>query len=225
MQAALEILGYRCYHMREVPRQPGHLDAWHDRVTAGVPVDWQQLFRGFDATVDAPACFYYKELAAAFPEAKVIHTIRPADRWYDSFAALLSTIESFGHLRRIIPRARKAYRFVTTMHAQAFKDPFDRQVCIAAYDAHNAAVQRDIPADRLLVFDVRQGWEPLCTFLNREVPAGIKFPHLNEGQQTVRALIARSFVGPFMRQLLVIGGVGALAFIALRRLNRRRKNQ
>ena len=55
MQAALERLGYPCYHM-EVPREPGHLDAWYQSVTGQAPMDWHTLFRKFEATVDTPGC-------------------------------------------------------------------------------------------------------------------------------------------------------------------------
>src|ERR1700690_2653319 len=56
MQAALEILGHRCYHMKEVTEHAGHLQAWHDFVAGRAPMDWQTLFKDFEATVDFPAC-------------------------------------------------------------------------------------------------------------------------------------------------------------------------
>jgi hypothetical protein len=85
MQAALETLGYHCYHMKEVPRDPGHLDAWYQLVSGHAPMDWHALFRTFEATVDTPACWYYQDLMQAFPEAKVILTVREPERWYESF--------------------------------------------------------------------------------------------------------------------------------------------
>ena len=39
-----------------------------------------------------------------------------------------------------------------------------------------------VPKDQLLVFDVREGWEPLCTFLDLPIP-DIPFPNVNDKRQ------------------------------------------
>jgi len=54
------------------------------RAAAGEVVDWDEVLAGYRATTDWPACHFYKELAAQYPQAKVILTIRDARRWYDS---------------------------------------------------------------------------------------------------------------------------------------------
>ncbi|MEU7892210.1 sulfotransferase [Nonomuraea sp. NPDC049152] len=58
----------------------------------------------------------------------------------------------------------------------------EEEVAVAAFHRHVAAVKESLPADRLLVFDVREGWEPLCRFLDVAVPAGEPFPHLNDSE-------------------------------------------
>ena len=204
MQAALETLGYHCYHMKEVPKERGHLDMWHDFVTDQAPMDWQTLFRNFEATVDAPACFYYKELMQEFPEAKVVLTLREPDRWYASFVTLNNTMNSFRPVGWLIPKLAKMARFGDALLGQwFFKGYLDRADCIRVFNEHNEAVQQYIPADRLLVFRVTEGWEPLCEFLGCDVPDGIPFPHLNEGDQTIRAFTRQLFIGPWMRRVLV----------------------
>lgn len=212
MQAALEMLGYHCYHMHEVPREPGHLDAWYKFVTGQAPMDWQPLFRKFEATVDAPACFYYQELLHAFPDAKVILTVREPERWYESFVTLQNTVNRFRPVSRLIPKMAKMLRFVDAMLDQRFEGSLDRAKCIGAFNAHNEAVQRFVPPERLLVFRVTEGWDPLCKFLGREVPKGVPFPHLNEGAQTLKAVIRQMFVGPWVRRL-AFTAIG-LAFLA-----------
>jgi Sulfotransferase domain len=213
MQAALETPGYHCYHMKEVPREPGHLDAWYQFVTRQAPMDWQTLFRKFEATVDTPACWYYQELMEAFPEAKVILTVREPERWYASFLTLRTTVERFRPLSRLIPKMAKMYRFVDTLLATRFEGSLDRARCIDAFSAHNAAVQQVVPPERLLVFQVTDGWGPLCAFLGCAVPAGVPFPHLNEGDETIKALIRRLFVGPWVRRLLyAVVGLGGVAW-------------
>jgi hypothetical protein len=212
MQAALETLGYHCYHMKEVPREPGHLDAWYKFVTGQAPMDWHTLLRTFEATVDTPACWYYKELMQAFPDAKVILTVREPDRWYESFVTLRTTVNRFRPLSRLIPKMAKMVRFADVMQEKMFGGSLDRAHCIRVFNEHNEAVQRVVPKDRLLVFPVAEGWEPLCQFLGCPVPEGIAFPHLNEGDQTLKDVVRQLFIGPWVRRI-ALAAIG-LAFLA-----------
>jgi hypothetical protein len=76
LKLALEQLGLgRCYHMLEVFQNPGHAARWH-AAAAGGAVDWDALFSGYAATVDWPACAFWRALAARYPEAKVLLTVR-----------------------------------------------------------------------------------------------------------------------------------------------------
>ena len=152
MQAALETLGYHCYHMREVLKERGHIDAWHQFVTGQAAMDWHALFRKFEATVDTPACWYYKELMQAFPDAKVILTVREPERWYASFVTLCQALNSFRLIARVIPKLGKFVRFVDLLFANIFGSVLDRETCLRVFTEHNEAVQRFVPAERLLVF-------------------------------------------------------------------------
>jgi len=213
MQAALEMLGYRCYHMKEVTEHAGHLQAWHEFVAGRSAMDWRSLFRDFDATVDFPACVYYRELLQAFPDAKVILTVRDADRWFDSFLTLQQTTDQF-RVFRFIPRARRFLAFVDLLLPKVFTDPRDRARCVEVFERHNREVQEHVPADRLLVFRVQDGWEPLCAFLGCEVPAGIPFPHLNEGKETLEALARERLFGRWIRAgQVVLAGSGLAALL------------
>ena len=204
MQAALETLGYPCYHMKEVLKNQAHIDLWDQFVTGQTPMNWQTLFHDFDATVDAPACFYYQELMQEFPDAKVVLTVRESEPWHKSWALVNRTVNRFRPLARLIPKFRNLFRFADPFFAQKISvDPQDPETCIRAFEAHNAAVQQLVPADRLLVFRVTDGWAPLCAFLGCNVPDGIPFPHLNEGDQTIKALIQQIFIGPWARRVLL----------------------
>jgi hypothetical protein len=210
MQAALEILGYRCYHMKEVTEHEGHLDAWHALVDERESMNWQWLFRDFQATVDFPACTYYRELMAEYPDAKVVLTVRDADRWFDSFETLQNTTDSF-RIFRFIPRARRFLAFVDTLLPKVFGNPRDRAACVEVFERHNREVQSAVPAERLLVFRVQDGWEPLCQFLGREVPVGVPFPHLNEGKDTLKKLARERLFGNWIR----LGKVTLIAAVLL----------
>ena len=186
MQAALELLGYRCYHMKEITEAPGHLKAWHEFVSGRARMDWKTLFEGYEATVDFPACIYYRELLQEFPDAKVILNVRDPERWYQSFLTLQETTDRF-RVFRFVPRARRFLNFVDLLLGKVFFDCLrDHDKCINVFNRHNQEVQEHVPRERLLVFRVQEGWEPLCKFLGCEVPEGIPFPHLNEGRETLR---------------------------------------
>ncbi len=212
MQAALEILGYPCYHMKEVTEHAGHLQAWHELVGGEHAMDWHALFADFEATVDFPACVYYRELLAAFPDAKVVLTVRDPDRWFDSFLTLQETTDQF-RVFRFIPRARRFLNFVDLLLGNVFGAPRDRQRCIEVFRCHNEQVQATVPAERLLVFQVQDGWGPLCAFLGCEVPEDVPFPHLNEGKNTLQSLARERLFGPYVRKLpLAVAAVALLAW-------------
>lgn len=112
MKAALEQLGFgRCYHMQEVFKRPSHARAW-GRWRPGSPPDIDRLFAGFGATVDFPASLMYVQLLHRFPEAKVVHTVRDPDRWYDSTA-------------ETIYRARDVFRSVPLRFVPPVRDLYE----------------------------------------------------------------------------------------------------
>ena len=120
MQAALNILGYRCYHMKEVTENPGHIETWHEFVAGRAAMDWQTLFKDYEATVDFPACTYYRELMQAFPDAKVVLNVRESDRWFDSFLTLQQTTDRF-RVFRFLPNRAAVFEFCRHAAAQSIR--------------------------------------------------------------------------------------------------------
>jgi hypothetical protein len=165
LKLALEKLGFGpCYHMSEVfknDRAPGYWEAAAD----GKAVDWEEVFAGYRSTVDWPSATFYKELADAYPHAKIILTIRDPESWYASTQATIFA-------RRIFEDAQGDWG---RMVMKVVGDLFDREMSnraklIQVYNRHNETVQRVIPPERLLVYNVSDGWAPLCRFLNASVP-------------------------------------------------------
>jgi hypothetical protein len=179
-QALERLLGQPCYHMFEVFSHPEHADVWR-RAAEGQAVDFDEVLAGYGATVDWPACEFWRELMAAYPEAKVLLSVRDPDRWYSSFS---STIERL--LRRSLegePSAEVA-PIVAMAERVIIERSFDgkmgdRADFIAAFARHNSQVQARVGPDRLLVYDVTEGWEPLCRFIGAPVPDE-PFPNVND---------------------------------------------
>jgi hypothetical protein len=191
---ALNQLGYRCYYMFEVlenKANKGHLEFWH-RVAHSDPgsqQDWNEVFEYYNATVDNPACCVWCELIEQYPDAKVILTLHPKgpDAWYKSTMNTIYKTEllwQFKVLAFFIPNMRKMTQMCSKLiwqrsHQGTMKD---REQAIARYNEHIEQVKAEVSEDRLLLFSVDQGWEPLCTFLEKESPDN-EFPKMNDTQE------------------------------------------
>jgi hypothetical protein len=191
---ALHVLGFDpCYQMQDVVGldvgpNAGHLDAWHGFATAGSPMDWARLFAGYRAVVNLPGNFYFRELLDAFPEARVVLTVRDPAGWATSYQEL--------HAFNMGLRSKEAMRTEPYMKWHAIVDALiwdrmalidDTESLIEKFHEHIEEVVRGVPAEKLLVFDVRQGWDPLCDFLAVDAPAD-SFPRVNEREAFERNL-------------------------------------
>ncbi|MEM7531104.1 MAG: sulfotransferase family protein [Chloroflexota bacterium] len=205
LQAALIELGFdSSYHMREVILHGGHGQFWLDAIDhAPTAEEWQTFLADYQSTTDWPPCSFYKELMAVYPEAKVVLTVRDPERWYESTYNTVYQIPSsllMRLLKPVLPRLRTMYRMVDKLIWDGtFGGRFeDKQHAIDVFNLHNVEVQATVPPERLLVFEVKEGWQPLCEFLGVDVPDK-PFPRLNDRKLMENAM----FWGP----IILIGGV------------------
>ncbi|NOK60153.1 MAG: sulfotransferase family protein [Chloroflexi bacterium AL-W] len=211
LKAALEELGFaKCYHMVEVIQNPNHVRIWKEAME-GKAVDWNTLFQGYQATVDWPGCTFYQELMHHYPAAKVILSVRNPERWYTS---TFQTIYRFSQNRtmQFIPNARHIMQMSNRLiWEHTFHGQFEnQQYAIDIFNQHIATVKRTVPAKRLLVYDVKQGWEPLCQFLEVPIPIDTPFPHLNDTKSMQKMIQQR--VATAQR---IVVGMGAVALVGL----------
>ena len=145
----------------------------------GQAVDWDELLAGYGSAVDWPVCSFWAALAAHYPDAKVILTVRDPERW---FASAWSTI--FPRIVRAVAddddvgrqRARMQRQLIVE---QTFGGDIESPEHVKdVFLRHLEAVQRGLPPERLLVYEVKDGWQPLCCFLGLPVPEA-PFPHVN----------------------------------------------
>ena len=185
LKIALEHLGFGpAHHMFEVRDNPRLLTPWQNYLT-GHGIDWEEAFPGYRAQVDWPGAACWRELIRDFPEARVILTVRDPDEWFDSVeATILQFLANRGnhsdaHVNAVAEMANELInqgvfdgRITDRAHAtQVFRD-------------HIEEVRATVEPGRLLVFNVAEGWAPLCRFLEADVPA-ITFPRLNSSRQFV----------------------------------------
>ncbi len=189
LKAALEQLGYPCYHMEEVATniKRGHAEIWVNALSQPDDVDWDGLLHGYEAITDAPGCFFYEELMKAYPEAPVILTLRDGEGWWNSFEKLYRVNHRLRFLT-FLPFVRDFYALFAAILDHALDGDISKENGIAAFERHNQAVKDAVPSERLLVYSVSEGWEPLCAFLDEEVPE-VPFPHTNSGVAEVKKKI------------------------------------
>lgn len=165
---ALERIGFGpCYHMVEVFKNPDHIPIW-ERATDGLDVDWDALFAGYPSTVDWPAAKFWRTLADVYPEAKVLLTIRDADAWYESASKTIFLID-----QRVVTTEVGAnqLRMAMKLIQSTFPKGLDNRAhCIDVYNRHNDEVVRAL-GSRVLTYDAKEGWGPLCEFLGVPVPS------------------------------------------------------
>ncbi|MBI3675489.1 MAG: sulfotransferase family protein [Proteobacteria bacterium] len=184
LKLALEQIGFGpCYHMMEVFRTPGHAEVWQ-KIALGEKPDWNSLFSGYRATVDWPSTYFWRELVAAHPKAKVVLTERDPASWYKSMSqTILAAMQRGVDTGQENPVARAQQEMAQVIvNEKTFGRRFDEAHVLDVYRRHNETVKREIPAERLLVYDGPQGWEPLCRFLGVAVPKE-PFPKTNSTEE------------------------------------------
>ena len=228
LKAALETLGFGpSYRLTEVFEHPEHVAFW-EAARRGEGVDWEGFFSGYGVAVDWPAFTFYGELVQAFPEAPVILTVRDPDRWYESVRSTIYEIRklsagpapmrlAFASAGLFAPAVTGIARLADeTLWEGTFDGRFqDKPYAIETFRRHNEDVKRRVPAERLLVYDVREGWEPLCDFLGVEAPDE-PFPHLNDTREMRRRLLGLVAASAAAPVLVGAGVVAALAYLLRR---------
>jgi len=172
---------------------PEQVQFW-DRAAQGQITDWEELFKDYNSACDWPSCSFYQELAAFYPDSKVILSLRDSKSWLKSVSNTI--LASFRKPGADGPRLPGIFGPLL-IGDKTFHNDFSDENMIAVFERHNAEVQRVIPKDRLLVFEANQGWEPLCRFLGVPVP-DVPYPAMNsteEFQQRRAAMAAATAAG------------------------------
>ena len=186
LQLALNQLGFGpCYHMGELALIPARNVPLWAAALDGRP-DWDAIFEGYASAVDWPTATFYRELYSVYPQAKFILTVRSGEIWVQSFS---ETIYKLHARADQMPAALKPW--FDMVNGVVFKTGFpfglDNAGLAKAFDAHTSAVVAAIPADRLLTYDVKDGWSPLCAFFGSRNPPKLfraRIPGRNSGTRS-----------------------------------------
>ena len=171
LKSALDELGLGpCYHMVETRAHPEHDTMWL-ALAKGEASDWRPMLKGYASTVDWPSTYFWKQLTAANPHAKIILTLRDPEVWYRSAAAtIFARMLEFEALRAdpdAVDEARRRHMEMvnTIVVEKTFGGSLEKHHAIQVFNAHNGDVRRSVPREKLLVYESGEGWDPLCDFL------------------------------------------------------------
>lgn len=213
---ALEMLGLPCYHMRDMMADPvKSIPQW--RAAFEGNGDWEALFAGKESIVDWPGSYHWRELMDVYPDAKVLLSVRSPESWVQSMHNTIAQIW-FGdtlmhHLAmaqyRIDPLYASWLDVMNDMWTKAdimVKSRGDPAEMAAGMERWNQDVIDTVPADRLLVWNPKDGWEPLCEFLELDVPSQ-PLPNVNDTENFQKNLIMRPAIDAINRWWEENGGL------------------
>jgi hypothetical protein len=182
LQTALNMLGAGpCHHMIEVFAHPESMALWIE-AAAGRP-DWEAIFAGYRSAVDYPTAAYWREIAAFYPKAKVIHSVRDPEAWFRSTQATIFA-PGGGVSQALATGEGPQAAFFKSFAGDFGPHLHDHDFLVDYFRRHTEAVKAAIAPERLLIYEAGQGWEPLCRFLNLPVPAE-PYPSENSTQEFI----------------------------------------
>lgn len=230
LKLALEELGYPTLHTNHMYEKPNILEMWTDlvfqpaiekgKLSMGNPDFDVVTSHGFDAIVDLPTALYYKELNEKYPDCKFILTTRDdSEVWFRSFEAMITSADQATHVpgSNFFQYVRQLALYFRWLNAIVNKNvellnipvgmqiPLpDKEQAIATYENHNKGVRDLIPADRLLEYNVKDGWEPLCKFLDVSYCPTDPFPRTNTAASMKVVTESSAIVSYSMFMLILI---------------------
>lgn len=210
LKKALEILGFgKCYHAFELVKDGKRIVYW-EQLARGEKTDYDKLFEGYQSAVDFPVAMYYKALMDQYPDAKVILSYRDAETWYESarktilkplpsfFIPIIRFIGLFNKNMSYFPRIY--YIMMNEIHDQFMQGKKDDRVfMLNLYNQWVEEVKKTVPPEKLLVFEAREGWEPLCNFLSVPAPT-VPYPKGNDSEQFHKRIKVTNFIKEFAKK-------------------------
>jgi Sulfotransferase domain len=203
-KVALEMLGLGpCYHMVNVLADMDQTATWAGALAG--KADFREVFAGFESSVDWPGSFFYRELMDVFPEAKVLLSVRPPEEWELSMRETIWAIFYGDHLLNDLSRARGRVDPAWKRYIEMTEAMWEQSGLLGtgaaatpgelgrAFEAYNQEVIATVPPERLLVWSVSEGWDPLCDFLDVQAP-DVPFPRLNDSREFIERILDGSLL-------------------------------
>ena len=192
LRRVIEDLGFgTCYNSSELFTHPRGIEFW-EGIENGEKVDFEEFFDNYGAIIGFPGYIFHRELVKKYPDAKVILSYRDPEEWYEDIRGTVFQPASSHVNKSYSEEVRKFDDYLAgcitrihSMQARILEDGYfegrfdDKEYSIKRYVQWNEEIKAAYPPDRLLVYQVTEGWKPVCDFLEVPVPEDKPFPHLN----------------------------------------------
>jgi hypothetical protein len=186
LKAALERLGANpCFHMIDIIRDPSNLHYWQ-AAAEGEKVDWTEALAGWEGSVDWPGCTFYKEHMETWPDAPVLLSVRDPESWYKSVANSIHAAKEMAMRGELEPPEENppSPEVMQMINGLIWNGTFhgrfeEKDYALKVFNDHIEEVKRTVPPERLVVYEIKQGWGPLAEMMGVDVPDE-EFPHLND---------------------------------------------
>ena len=214
LKYALEhINGQPSYHMQNILLNKKDAKKWHDLIFNNKNnYNWDNIYKGYGACLDFPSCNYYKELMDFYPDAKVILNLRDDESWVKSWNVLNNQILKSFTFRFIAKLPYTSFKLHKDIHNEmilgargAFGGAKTDEEKMQKFNDWNQSVIDYVPKDRLLVYKVSEGWDPICKFLNVNLP-DISLPYKNKTKNT-------GHMSRFINAMFIILIIGIISVI------------
>lgn len=201
LHAALELLGFSVYDYPE--HAYIHYESWKKILNEGGTVeDFKRMYENVDAVCDQPACYFWEEIHQAFPNAKIILMTRDENEWYksmynqirnydsDIMSTLLLFSPTYNRMNRVFDASMRVIFGIPQRTVLKPRLVLNEMIMKLKYRGHVVNVLSNAPRDKLLVFDVNEGWAPLCKFLDCSIP-DCPYPRKNVGATFLADAVAK----------------------------------
>jgi hypothetical protein len=199
LKVALEILGFGpCHHMNKIVRTP-HRILEFIRAYDGEEIDFHKLMEGYGSTLDIPTSDFYKEIHQAYPQAKIILTVRDtSEKWFESFQNTVGILitSRFHYFCTYLLRFLHSLQIMLGKIYKRWNKEFG-PITPSFHDQYNRRVMNENKEGEILVYNVKEGWPPLCKFLEVDIPQNIPFPNVNDTKEFTRKIKFAQIIGLF----------------------------
>ena len=195
------------YHMSENFKHK-HSKLWTECEENLNMFDFSRVFitptESYDASCDWPSCNSWQQQLKQYPDAKVVLTLRDPESWYKSVMETIFRFTPYGPATPI--GIRVMFGVLGAPHAgfcemeqklignSGRKYGWKKEDIIKAFIEHNQHVKATCPKDKLLIFEAKDGWEPLCKFLDLPIPT-VPYPHVNDTAEMQKIQMIINIVG------------------------------
>lgn len=192
LRSVLEQLGFsKCYNSGELFTHPRGIEFW-ENLEQGKDVDFDAFFEKYQAIIGFPGYIFHEKLLEKYPDAKIILSVRDPEVWYEDISKTVFYTgndhvnkQYSAEAKKIDPYLSECIDRIHTMQYRIMEDGYfegrfqDKEYAIDRYNQWTESIIKKFPSDKLLVYQVTEGWEPVCKFLGVPVPEDVPFPHLN----------------------------------------------